>query len=603
MVAVPLAKRLGLGSALGYLLAGVMIGPFVLGFVGENSQDVLHFAEFGVVMMLFLIGLELNSALLWRMRVSILGLGGAQLVLTTAVIGLIAYGLGQPWQTSLAIGLMLSLSSTAMVLQTLDEKGWMKSRAGKGGFSVLLFQDIAVIPILAVLPFLAITAVPEVGLEAAEPEILASWLAGIKIVAVVVGIVVGGHYLTRPVFQWIASSRSTEIFSAAALLLVIGTSLAMEYIHLSPALGAFLAGVVLADSEYRHELEADIEPFKGLLLGLFFISVGASIDFSLVASEPVTIIVLVLLLIAVKFPVLLLLGKLFGLRLADNLMFAFILAQGGEFAFLLFSFATENAVLGADLANLLIVVVALSMMLTPLMVMFYERWVEPRFAEMASPRADDEIDSGGSLVILAGYGRFGQIISRMLMAGGIETTLLDHNANQVELTGRFGYKVFYGDANRVDLLKAAGAERAKLLIVAFSDREKSVELVQTLRKNFPDLKVLARAYNRGHAYDLMEAQADVVIRETFGSALMMGEEALKMLGSTDERARRIMTLFREHDETGLKKMYELWGDDVEYGLRVRRELKELEKVLQDDIDDAVEDVVEDMEEPAPQQTN
>lgn len=391
-------------------------------------------------------------------------------------------------------------------------------------------------------------------------------------------------------FKWIANSRSTEIFAAAALLLVIGTSLAMEYINLSPALGAFLAGVVLADSEYRHELESNIEPFKGLLLGLFFISVGASIDFSLVASQPITIMALVFLLIGVKFPVLLLLGKLFGLRLADNLMFAFILAQGGEFAFLLFSFATQNAVLGTDLANLLIVVVALSMVLTPLMVMFYERCVEPRFAEIASPRADDEIDIDNSLVILAGYGRFGQIISRMLMADGVETTLLDHNANQVELTSRFGYKVFYGDANRAELLKAAAAERAKLLIVAFSDREKTVELVHTVRKNFPELRILARAYNRGHAYELMEAEADVVIRETFGSALLMGEEALKLLGHSDKRAHRIMSLFREHDETGLMKMYELWGDDLEYGLRVRRELKELEKVLQDDQEEAEEHV-------------
>lgn len=588
VIAVPLAKRLGLGSALGYLLAGVVIGPFVLGLVGVEGQDVMHFAEFGVVLMLFLIGLELNPSLLWRMRVSILGLGGAQVLLTTVVIGLIAVQFGLAWQAATAIGLTLALSSTAMVLQTLDEKGWMKSRAGKGGFSVLLFQDIAIIPILAILPFLAVETSGSSAEVSSGSVGLTGWLAALKVIAVVVGIIVGGHYLTRPLFQWIANTRSREIFVAAALLLVIGATLAMQIVGLSPALGTFLAGVVLADSEYRHELESNIEPFKGLLLGLFFISVGASIDFALVASAPFTVAGLVLLLIVVKFPLLLVLGKLFGLRLADNLMFAFILAQGGEFAFLLFSFATQNSVISRDLANLLIVVVALSMMITPLMIIFYERRVAPRFAETAIAREEDEIDHNNSEVILAGYGRFGQIVSRMLMADGIETTLLDHNANQVELTSRFGYKVFYGDANRIDLLKAAGAENAKLLIISFSDREKTVELVRTVRQHFPHLKVLARAYNRGHAYELMAADADVVIRETFGSALLLGEQALQLLGNSPSRASRITRLFKEHDEAGLQKMYELWGDELAYGMRVRQELKELEKVLQDDSEEAEE---------------
>jgi monovalent cation:proton antiporter-2 (CPA2) family protein len=590
VLTVPLARRLGLGSALGYLLAGVIIGPFVFALVGEGSQDVLHFAEFGVVLMLFLIGLELKPAVLWRMRVPIMGLGGAQVALTTIVITLLAHLFGLAWQTAVAIGMTLSLSSTAMVLQTLDEKGWMKTQAGKGGFSVLLFQDIAVIPMLALMPFLALPQLAglEPGVDTASQQ--GRWLDALLVLGVVTGIVAGGRFLTRPVFRWIAASRSTEMFVATALLLVVGITLAMQLVGLSPALGTFLAGVVLAESEYRHELEANIEPFKGLLLGLFFIAVGASVDFRLVAESPGLVGGLVLLLIASKFPVLLILGKLFRLELADNLMFAFILAQGGEFAFLLFSFATQSRVLPPDLANLMIVVVALSMMVTPLMIIFYERCVQPRFASSVSKPEETPIGTEPAPVIIAGYGRFGQIVSRLLKADGVQTILLDHDASQIELTGRFGNKVFYGDANRLDLLKAAGVEKARLVVAAFDERDKVVEMVRTVRKHFPHVRVLARAYDRSHAYQLMEAEADNVTRETFGSALLMGEQALRMLGSSEERASRISRLFRKHDESGLKRMYDLWGDDKAYGLRVRQELQELEKVLQDDVDDQVEEM-------------
>ena len=588
---MPLARKLGLGSALGYLIAGVVIGPFVLGLVGKNSQDVMHFAEFGVVMMLFLVGLELKPALLWRMRVPILGLGGAQVVLTSFVIAIAATWFGLSWQASLAIGMTLSLSSTAMVLQTLDEKGWMKTQAGKGGFSVLLFQDIAVIPMLALIPLLATGAASESASSAHGASELSGWMNALLVVGVVVGIVVAGRFLTRPVFRWIAESRSTEVFVATALLLVIGISLAMQLVGLSPALGTFLAGVVLADSEYRHELEANIEPFKGLLLGLFFISVGASTDFNLVVDSPGLVAGLVVLLIAIKFPVLLLLGRLFKLKLADNLMFAFILAQGGEFAFLLFSFATQTRVIPSELSNLMIVVVAMSMIITPLMIIAYERWVQPRFADCVSEPEQEEIEPDAPpAVIIAGYGRFGQVVSRLLKADGFETILLDHDASQIELTGRFGNKVFYGDASRLDLLKAAGADHAKLLVVAFDDREKAVQLVETAHQHFPHLKVLARAYDRRHAYELMRVKAENVTRETFGSALLMGEQALRMLGSSEERAYRIMRLFKQHDESGLERMYEVWGDDKAYGLRVREELAELEKVLQDDVGSTQEEV-------------
>ena len=592
VLAVPLAKRLGLGSALGYLLAGVAIGPFVFGFIGPEGQDVMHFAEFGVVLMLFLVGLELEPRVLWRMRVPILGLGGSQVVITGSVVGAAAWYLGLPWQTALAIGLILALSSTAIVLQTLNEKSWMNTAAGRAGFSVLLFQDIAVIPVLALLPFLALGGAGA-GIDAAAAHGaeagLAGWLRGLVVLGVVAGIVIGGRFLMRPAFHWIASTRSLELFIATALTLIVGITLAMEFVGLSPALGTFLAGVVLAESEFRHELESNIEPFKGLLLGLFFISVGASIDFGIVAGQPLLVLGLVLALIISKFLVLLVLGKIFRLNLADNLMFAFLLAQGGEFAFLLFSFATQNRVIASEMANLLVVVVVLTMMLTPLLIIAYDRYVRPRFIDCVSPPEEDQIDAGPSPVIIAGYGRFGQIVSRLLTADGIKTTLLDHDSSQIELTGRFGYKVFYGDASRLQLLQAAGADEARLLVIAIDEWDKAVEMVASAKQFFPHLKILARAFDRSHAYRLMGAGADIITRETFGSALILGEEALKLLGYDEARAYRLMRTFKQHDEEGLRKLYEVWGDDKEYGLQVRQNIEQLEKVLKDDSEDSVED--------------
>ncbi len=586
VLVVPLARRFGLGSALGYLLAGVVIGPNLLGLVGQEGQDVMHFAEFGVVLMLFLIGLELDPAALWRMRVPILGLGGLQVVLTTAVIALLAAAAGLAWQSAVAMGMILALSSTAIVLQTLDEKGWKRTRAGRKAFSVLLFQDIAVIPALAILPFLALPGIEAVtdamhGADGHAPA-LAGWLKGSLILLVVIGIVLAGRYLARPVFRYIAETRSQEVFIATALLLIVGITLAMTAVGLSPALGTFLAGVVLAESEFRHELESNIEPFKGLLLGLFFIAVGAGIDLRMVASQPVLILSLVVALIGVKFLILMLLGRIFRLHLADNLMFSFALAQGGEFAFLLVSFALQNAVLGSDIANLLIVVVVLSMIATPLLLILYERVIQPRLVDSASPSADEEIDDHDNPVIIAGYGRFGQVVSRLLKASGFESTLLDHDIGQIELTGRFGNKVFYGDASRSELLRAAGAENARLLVVAIDDKEKAVNMVLAARMHFPNLKVLARAIDRRHAYELIKAGADVIRRETFGSALMLGGEALYLLGFSKERARRHSETFRHHDEESLRKLYAVWGDDHAYGLVIRQNLEDLKAVLKDD---------------------
>jgi monovalent cation:proton antiporter-2 (CPA2) family protein len=593
VVAVPLAKRMGLGFALGYIIAGVVIGPFVLGLVGEEGQGVMHFAEFGVVLMLFLVGLELEPSVLWRMRVSIVGLGGSQVLISAGVIGGAGYMLGLPWQTAVAVGLTLALSSTAIVLQTLKERSWMETTAGRAGFSVLLFQDIAVIPILGLLPFLAIQGLGPESTEAAAHGAqleVTGWRKAVVVLGLVGGIVIAGRFLMRPVFRWIASVRSVELFIAMAFTLVVGITLAMEFVGLSPALGTFVAGVVLAESEFRHELESNIEPFKGLLLGLFFIAVGASIDFELVGSQPALVLGLVAALIISKFTILLILGKVFRLNLADNLMFAFLLAQGGEFAFLLFSFASQNGVIGSELMNLLIVVVVLTMILTPLLIVFYDRVVRPRFVDcMSSDDEDEKIEAAPNPVIVAGYGRFGQVVSRLLSAGGIKHTLLDHDSSQIELTGRFGFRPYYGDASRVQMLKAAGAEQAKLLVIAIDDRAKAEQMVVAAKQYFPQLKILARAYDRSHVYGLKSAGADVVTRETFGSALIMGEEALKLLGYDDARAYRLMRTFKRHDEDGLEKLHALWGDDHAYGLMVRENIEQLEKVLQDDDEDLDEE--------------
>jgi monovalent cation:proton antiporter-2 (CPA2) family protein len=589
VIAVPIAKRLGLGSALGYLLAGIIIGPNMLSLVGEEGQDVMHFAEFGVVLMLFLVGLELQPSVLWRMRVPIIGLGGLQVFVTAAIIGLLCAFAGYEWQTALVIGLVLSMSSTAIVLQTLDEKGWMKTVAGQSSFSVLLFQDVAVIFMLAVIPFLALPVFMDGGellqhaANAAEPG-RPGWLSALLILGVVTGIVLAGRFLTRPVFRYIAKTHSGEIFIASSLLLIVGVTLAMHAVGLSPALGTFLAGVVMAESEFRHELEVSIEPFKGLLLGLFFIAVGASIDLRLIMSEPLQIAGLVLGLMAVKFFVLLVLGRIFKLQIADNLMFSFALAQGGEFAFLLVSFALQNHALNIEIANQLIMVVVLSMVLTPVVIIVFEKVIQPRLASTVGERGHDEIDNADNPVIIAGYGRFGQIVSRLLKASGFESTLLDHDAGQIELTGRFGNKVFYGDAANVELLRSAGAGRARLLVIAIDEREKAINMIHSVKMQFPNLKVLARAYDRTHAYELIHAGADFVARETFGSALAMGEEALKLMGLEEGRAKRMVSRFDEHDSEGLLKLAEVWGDDHEYGLRIRQNLEDLERVLKSDME-------------------
>ena len=597
VISVPVAKRLGLGSVLGYLVAGVAIGPFVLGLVGREGHDVMHFAEFGVVMMLFLVGLELQPARLWRLRAPILGLGGLQVGVTAAVIGAVGLAAGLPFRTSLAVGMILSLSSTAIVLQTLSEKGLLKTDAGQSAFAVLLFQDIAVIPMLAILPLLGAGGAGGEAHGTSWVEALPGWAQTLVVLAAVAGIVLAGRFLVRPMFRFIAGARLREIFTAAALLLVIGIALLMTRVGLSPALGTFLAGVVLADSEYRHELEGDIEPFKGLLLGLFFIAVGASIDFSLVLSRPGLVGGLVAALIAVKLVVLAALGRSFRMSLDQNMLFAFALAQGGEFAFVLFSFAGRHGVVAADVAAPLVAVVALSMALTPLLVLVDERLLQPRLGtrereERESDAIKHGVERGDAPVIMAGFGRFGSIVGRFLRATGVQATMLDHDSDHVDLLRRLGFKVFYGDASRLDLLHAAGAVRARLLIVAVDEPDKILDIVAVSRRHFPGLPIMARAISRGHAYELLDAGVDHVYRETLDSSLRLGVEALRMLGRRAHQVHRAARTFRRHDERSLRELARLRHDRASYFNLARQRIQELEDALESERagpDDAIRD--------------
>jgi glutathione-regulated potassium-efflux system protein KefB len=582
IVAVPIAKRVGLGSVLGYLIAGILIGPYALGIVGDQT-DVMHFAEFGVVMMLFLVGLELQPARLWKLRHSILGLGGLQVVLTAAAIFAFCYWFfAMHWQTALAIGLMLALSSTAIVLQSLEEKGWLKQEAGQNAFSVLLFQDIAIIPILALLPLLAFA--PQSSSKGISDSIIAGWPVWQQVgvsVAVIAAIIAGGKYVSAPLFRYIAQTHMREIFTIFALFLVVAIALVMQSIGLSPALGTFLAGVVLAESEFRHELEADIEPFKGLLLGLFFITVGASINFELLADEFTTVIALVALLIVIKACILFALAVTFNISKKQRLLFALALAQGGEFAFVLLSVTTTLSILTPEQTSLVTLVVAVSMLVAPLLLMVYEQ-IQKRTSNSAPEFDKPEQISSAKHVIIAGYGRFGQIMGRLLHAQGYDITVLDHSPSQIELLRRFGNTVFYGDAARQELLEAAGAHTAQMLVVAIDDADKTLEIIKLAHKNYPHLKIVARAIDRRHAYQMLNLKVDAFNRETVDSAINLAVDALELLGNNKEDAQRAGKLFRDHDRAAVLQLAELWGDDASYGVAVRQRMEDLKQVLQQD---------------------
>lgn len=582
IVAVPIAKRVGLGSVLGYLIAGILIGPYALAMVGDQT-DVMHFAEFGVVMMLFLVGLELQPSRLWTLRHSILGLGGLQVVLTAAVIFASCYWLfAMHWQTALAIGLMLALSSTAIVLQSLEEKGWLKQEAGQNAFSVLLFQDIAIIPILALLPLLAFA--PLSGSAEISDSIIANWPVWQQVgasVAVIAAIIVCGKYISAPIFRYIAQTHIREIFTIFALFLVVAIALVMQSIGLSPALGTFLAGVVLAESEFRHELEADIEPFKGLLLGLFFITVGASINFELFFNQFSTVISLVVLLIVIKACILFALAFTFKINKKQQLLFTLALAQGGEFAFVLLSVTSTLSILTPEQTALTTLVVAISMLIAPLLLMFYEQ-LQKRDSSVKPEFDKPEHISSAKHVIIAGYGRFGQVMGRLLHAQGYEITVLDHSPTQIELLRRFGKTVFYGDAGRQELLEAAGAKTAQMLVVAIDNPDKTLEIIKLAQKNYPQLKIVARAIDRRHAYQLLSLKVDAFNRETVDSAISLAVKALELLGNNKPDAERAGRLFRDHDRASVLQLAKLWGDDISYGVAVRQRMEDLKQVLQQD---------------------
>lgn len=581
VVAVPVAKRLGLGSVLGYLIAGVLIGPYVMGLIGEEGQDVMHFAEFGVVMMLFIVGLELKPSLLWKLRTSILGLGGMQVVATTLVIGVAVLILTElPWQTALAIGLILALSSTAIVLQTLTEKGMMRTEGGQNAFSVLLFQDIAVIPILAIFPLLSL----DVGHGDSHLWIdtVPLGLKTVIVFGVIASIVFMGRYLVSPIFRLIAQTRLRELFTAASLLLVIATALLMTQIGLSPALGTFLAGVVLAQSEYRHELETDIEPFKGLLLGLFFIAVGASIDFQLIADHFGLIGLIVLGLIVVKFVILLLVGRIFGMRHDSNFLFTFSLAQGGEFAFVLFSFALQNGVMTSEITDPLIAAVVISMAITPLLMIVNEKWIQPRFGTKEKEKIEaDNIDQQEK-VIIAGFGRFGSTIGRLLQANGVFSTYLDVNPNTVDSLRKVGLKVFYGDASRRDLLQAAGAEEADLLIIAVDEPEKSLKIAKTAQKHFPHLQIMARTQTWTHSFDMMDLGIEDFYREYTDSALRLGASALQKMGLRQYQIQRSLKQFRKYDDRMIRELHESRHEQKTMIRSSKQFMEDIERLMQHD---------------------
>lgn len=580
VIAVPLATRFGLGSVLGYLVAGVAIGP-VMGLVGQETTTIQHFAEFGVVMMLFLVGMELDPKALWAEKSKLLGLGGLQVGLTAAAGMAIALWAGLVWQTALAVGFIFALSSTAIVLQTLNEKGLARSEGGRSAFSVLLFQDVAVIPILALIPLLALPELVGTGAGAEEHGSnvslvahLPAWAHGLVVIAAIAGVIVGGYYLSRPLFRYVLQSGLREVFTATALMLVIGIAALMSLVNLSPALGAFLAGLVLANSEFRHELEANIEPFKGLLLGLFFITVGAGIDFAVLSEQWGLVLALGAAVIAVKALVLLILALLFRIRGSNGWLFTLGLAQAGEFGFVLLTYSVQNSVVPPDLAKILSLVVALSMFLTPVLFILYERVVMPRYRRTTNDEREADAIDEHARVIVAGVGRFGQIVCRLLRANNIAAVVLDHEIEQIENVRRIGIRSYFGDASRTDLLETAGIAQARLLVVAIDDRERSVRMVEHVKQFYPGVWVLARAFDRGHGYRLRQAGADDVVRETYHSALELGGHAMTALGVHPLRSRQMTWAFQQNEEAHDDELYEAWKD-IESGIHFSSRYGEL----------------------------
>ena len=585
---------------LGYLAAGILIGP-VFGLVGAETEDLQHFAEFGVVMMLFLIGLELEPRALWDMRHKLIGMGGLQILLSTAALTGVALAYKQPPGAALAIGMILALSSTAIVLQTLSEKGLMQTNGGRSVFSVLLTQDIAVIPMLAFLPLIVVAMPMQIapdgsihrdtahGHDAAHGATMSlvdglpAWGVTLITIGAIAAVILGGIFLARPLFRFIHAAKLREMYTALALLIVVGISFLMMLVGLSPALGAFLAGVVLASSEFRHELESDLEPFKGLLLGLFFITVGAGINFELLFSNVYAIIAMALLVILVKGAILWILGYMFGLKGRHQWLFALSLAQAGEFGFVLTAFSVSQGVIVGEAAETLLLVIALSMLITPLLFILYDL-IAGRLADTAAAPEPDEIDASGP-VIIAGIGRFGQIVNRLVRASGFDTVVLDHDMETIQLMRRFGFRGFLGDPTRADILQAAGLDEARVLVVAMDDPNAAVMVTSHARKRRPDLHIIARAYDRNHVYRLYRAGANDIVREMFDSSLRAGRYALENVGLTEFEAAEAERVFYHHDRDTVQQLAEVWDPAIPasrnsaYVERAKALQKELETAL------------------------
>ena len=554
VLVVPLSKALGLGSIIGYLAAGIAIGPWGLGLVSSVEQ-VLHFAEFGVVLMLFLVGLELEPARLWNLRRPIFGWGSAQVLGCAVVLFAVGYLAGADWRVALVAALGLALSSTAIALQVFAERNLMATPSGQAGFSILLFQDVAAIPILALLPLLAVA-----GVDAHEPVAGAAraWQAA-RIVGVIAGIVLGGRLLLRPLLRWIARSDTPEIFTATALLLVVAIAALMQFVGLSMALGAFLAGVLLAESEYRRELETDIEPFKGLLLGLFFIAVGMSIDFGVLMAHPGLMALVVAGFLALKFAVIYALGKAMGVPYQQRPVFTLLLAQGGEFAFVVFQAAGPD-VLPPTTASFLIAAVALSMLVSPLLLVAIDKFVLPRYSRGGATTMAEISEPQAPKVLICGFGRYGQIVGRLLFSQGLEVTVLDHDPDTVEGLREFGFRVFYGDATRLDLLRNAGAGTAEAIVVAVDDVEQSLDIVDLVRAHFPQARIVARARNVGHLYQLQDRKVEFIEREMFESSLRSARSVLEVLGWPAHEARESTMVFRRRNLKLMQETYPHYKD-------------------------------------------
>ncbi|WP_212189266.1 monovalent cation:proton antiporter-2 (CPA2) family protein [Carboxylicivirga sediminis] len=578
VVSVPIAKKVGLGSVLGYLIAGIVIGPFALGLVGSDGEDVMHIAEFGVVIMLFIVGLELHPGMLWRMKRLIFGLGGMQIGFTALVFALITALFWLDTAQAITTGLILALSSTAIVLQTLTEKGMLQTRGGRHSFSVLLMQDISVVPIFAIIALLANQVVTD-STTVETADTVSGWYQLLIILAAVATIIIGGRYLANYIFKFIAETGLRELFTATALLLVIGIAVFMDAVGLSPALGTFLAGVVLANSEYRYELENNLEPFKGLLLGVFFISVGASINFDLLLNHWMLILVILTILVGVKLIILWALGRLFKLEQSHNMLFTFSLAQAGEFGFVLITFATQSGVYDEFTSGILLIVVALSMLITPVLFIVNEQVIQPRLIK-SSIQDEDEVEDNGHPVIIAGFGRFGQVLGRFLNANGIKLTIIDNNPHNVQYLKKFGYKVYFGDITRRDMLEAAGAGHAKVLAITMSERDQIDKLVALAQKHYPNLKLIVRAVDVAHELALQNIGVDGHRQAIFDSAIELGTSALVAMGNSNHQSYRSALTFKHLDKRFMKNLQQRYSiDDPHFLMETKKFAEHLENIL------------------------